>query len=79
MKKLEIKEKTEKDLTDMLKKAKDVVEKTISEIFQGKSKDTSKVKKVRRELARFPWCCGSSHSRPLHDRYYFDQYSCSRR
>ncbi|OGC47261.1 hypothetical protein A2886_01265 [candidate division WWE3 bacterium RIFCSPHIGHO2_01_FULL_42_13] len=52
MKKLEIKEKTEKDLTDMLKKAKDVVEKTISEIFQGKSKDTSKVKKVRRELAR---------------------------
>ncbi len=52
MKKLEVKEKTKKDLTEMLQKAKDAVEKTVSEILQGKSKDTSKVKRVRREFAR---------------------------
>jgi len=52
MKITELKEKSEKDLSEMLTKTKKEIEKVVSEVFQGKSKDTSKIKKVRKEFAR---------------------------
>ncbi len=52
MKISEIREKTEKDLMSMLLKTKEDLQKTVVEVLQGKSKDTSKLKRGRRELAR---------------------------
>lgn len=52
MKAVDLRGKKEKELLDQLKKAQEDVEKSVSEVLQGKTKDTSKTKKLRRQVAR---------------------------
>lgn len=52
MKLEELRAKSENELKDLLKKVKDEVKSSVSDVFQGKSKDTSKTKKAKREVAR---------------------------
>lgn len=52
MKLEELRAKSEKELNDLLKKARDEVKSSVSDVFLGKSKDTSKTKKVKKEVAR---------------------------
>ena len=48
----ELRGKTETELKKLLKQTQESVEKSISEVLQGKNKDTSKTKRLRREIAR---------------------------
>jgi ribosomal protein L29 len=48
----ELRGKTKASLVKLLKQTQEDVEKSVTEVFQGKSKDTSKTKKLRREIAR---------------------------
>jgi ribosomal protein L29 len=52
MKAVDLRGKKGKELADLLKKAQEDVEKSVSEVLQGKTKDTSRTKKLRRQVAR---------------------------
>ena len=52
MKLEELRAKNEKELLNLLQKAKGEVKSSVADVFQGKSKDTSKTKKHRRDVAR---------------------------
>ena len=48
----ELRGKKKAELIKLLKQTQEDVEKSVTEVLQGKSKDTSKTKKLRREIAR---------------------------
>lgn len=48
----ELREKSEKELLDLLSKTQTSLEKGVSELLQGKSKNTNVSKSFRREIAR---------------------------
>lgn len=52
MKTTELRQKSESDLTKMLKDTKTEIEKYVSDVLQGKAKNTNKTRQIRKGLAR---------------------------